>query len=194
MLNNLDELKETLSRIRRMSPKMFLKTIVNVDFEEWVKQSAEYRGLSYEMAKAVLHDIISEGNSFDTMEEWIGYIGDFQEFLDDCANNPDGVRLSTFHGAKGLEWDYVWIRNVTYKNVPFQRSLNENGDAGLEEERRMFYVAFTRAKKEVEVSCIRMPGMFLGELIDKKKIMLIDDNQQIPFSEIEKYGISSNVS
>lgn len=66
MLNNLDELKETLSRIRRMSPKMFLKTIVNVDFEEWVKQSAEYRGLSYEMAKAVLHDIISEGNSFDT--------------------------------------------------------------------------------------------------------------------------------
>lgn len=194
MLNNLDELKETLSRIRRMSPKMFLKTIVNVDFEEWVKQSAEYRGLSYEMAKAVLHDIISEGNSFDTMEEWIDYIGDFQEFLDDCANNPDGVRLSTFHGAKGLEWDYVWIRNVTYKNVPFQRSLNENGDAGLEEERRMFYVAFTRAKKEVEVSCIRMPGMFLGELIDKKKIMLIDDNQQIPFSEIEKYGISSNVS
>lgn len=80
MLNNLDELKETLSRIRRMSPKMFLKTIVNVDFEEWVKQSAEYRGLSYEMAKAVLHDIISEGNSFDTMEEWIDYIGDFQEF------------------------------------------------------------------------------------------------------------------
>ena len=72
--------------------------------------------------------------------------------------------------------------------------MNENGDAGLEEERRMFYVAFTRAKKEVEVSCIRMPGMFLGELIDKKKIMLIDDNQQIPFSEIEKYGISSNVS
>lgn len=54
------------------------------------------------------------------------------------------------YGAKGLEWDYVWIRNVTYKNVPFQRSLNENGDAGLEEERRMFYVAFTRAKKEVE--------------------------------------------
>lgn len=107
MLNNLDELKETLSRIRRMSPKMFLKTIVNVDFEEWVKQSAEYRGLSYEMAKAVLHDIISEGNSFDTMEEWIDYIGDFQEFLDDCANNPDGVRLSTFHGAKGLESIFV---------------------------------------------------------------------------------------
>lgn len=167
---------------------MFLKAIVDTDFELWVKQAAEFRGLSYETAKAVLHDVISEANSFDSMEEWMDYIGDFQGFLDDCANNPDGVRLSTFHGSKGLEWDHVWIRNVSKGNVPLMRSIEENGDAGLEEERRMFYVAFTRAKEEVEVSCIKSPGMFVGEILDMRKAKLIDHDKQLTFAEIEKYA------
>lgn len=188
ILNSFDELKETLGRIRKMNPKMFLKAIVDTDFELWVKQAAEFRGLSYETAKAVLHDVISEANSFDSMEEWMDYIGDFQGFLDDCANNPDGVRLSTFHGSKGLEWDHVWIRNVSKGNVPLMRSIEENGDAGLEEERRMFYVAFTRAKEEVEVSCIKSPGMFVGELLDMRKAKLIDHDKQLTFAEIEKYA------
>lgn len=68
------------------------------------------------------------------------------------------------------------------------RSIEENGDAGLEEERRMFYVAFTRAKEEVEVSCIKSPGMFVGELFDMGKAKSIDRDKQFTFTEIEKYA------
>lgn len=73
-------------------------------------------------------------------------------------------------------------------NVPLIRSIEENGDAGLEEERRMFYVAFTRAKEEVEVSCIKSPGMFVGELFDMGKAKSIDRDKQFAFAEIEKYA------
>ena len=52
----------------------------------------------------------------------------------------------------------------------------------------MFYVAFTRAKEEVEVSCIKSPGMFVGELFDMGKAKSIDRDKQFAFAEIEKYA------
>ena len=69
-----------------------------------------------------------------------------------------------------------------------EQSDENREEAGLEEERRMFYVAFTRAKEEVEVSCIKSPGMFVGELFDMGKAKSIDRDKQFTFTEIEKYA------
>ncbi len=75
------------------------------------------------------------------------------------------IRLLTVHGAKGLEFDHVWIPDCNEKTFP-------HGDAGdpehCEEERRIFYVAMTRAKKDLELLCLtgtaerpRFPSRFL---------------------------------
>ena len=80
--------------------------------------------------------------------------------------------LSTIHQAKGLEWDTVFVINLAEKSFPHQRVLAEDG--GLEEERRLFYVAITRAKKELFLTYPQTsgydsieynhPSLFLEEL------------------------------
>ncbi|KKQ27645.1 MAG: UvrD/REP helicase [Candidatus Magasanikbacteria bacterium GW2011_GWC2_37_14] len=83
----------------------------------------------------------------------------------------DKVVLSTIHQAKGLEWEAVFIIGLTNGQFPNDRALRENG--GLEEERRLFYVAVTRAKKYLQLTysltsgwgdVLATPSLFLEEL------------------------------
>jgi len=82
--------------------------------------------------------------------------------------------LSTIHQAKGLEWDSVFIMNLTKDKFPNKRALNEDG--GLEEERRLFYVAVTRAKNRLFLTypttsgydslAVNQPSTFIKEVPD----------------------------
>ena len=84
----------------------------------------------------------------------------FEEYLQnislltaqDDMNGGNYVSLMTIHCAKGLEYDYVFIIGMTEGSMPSSRSVNERDD-GLEEERRLAYVAMTRAKKELYLTC-----------------------------------------
>lgn len=64
----------------------------------------------------------------------------------------DGVSLMSIHAAKGLEFDYVFVYNLCEGVFPNERAMNEGGQAALEEERRLAYVAFTRARKQLFLS------------------------------------------
>ncbi len=91
--------------------------------------------------------------------------------------NEDQIVLSTIHQAKGLEWDAVFVMNVTEGSFPHARALDEDG--GLEEERRLFYVAVTRARKKLFLTYpltagydhieIKQPSMFLDEIPEDQK-------------------------
>ncbi|HEX5600198.1 MAG TPA: 3'-5' exonuclease, partial [Hyphomicrobiaceae bacterium] len=70
----------------------------------------------------------------------------------DQTDTDDRVSLMTLHAAKGLEFDVVFLPGWEEGLFPHQRSLDENGQAGLEEERRLAYVGLTRAKRQVFVS------------------------------------------
>lgn len=82
-------------------------------------------------------------------------IATFENYLQDIAlytstddiNDEEYVSLMTIHMAKGLEFNYVFVVGMSEDIFPSFRSLTEDGDDGLEEERRLAYVAFTRAKK-----------------------------------------------
>ncbi len=67
----------------------------------------------------------------------------------DEATDDEYVSLMSIHMAKGLEFNYVFVVGLSEDTFPSFRSISENGDDGLEEERRLAYVAFTRAKKEL---------------------------------------------
>ena len=74
-------------------------------------------------------------------------------------NNPPalpGVTLATLHGAKGLEWDWVFIAGASASNLPW-------ASAPIEEERRLFYVGVTRAKRSLLISYAGEPSPFLRE-------------------------------
>jgi DNA helicase-2/ATP-dependent DNA helicase PcrA len=72
------------------------------------------------------------------------------------------VHLSTIHLAKGLEFDAVFIAGAAEGILPHVRSLDD--ESSLEEERRLIYVAMTRARKKLFISYFGMPSRFLGEI------------------------------
>ena len=76
-------------------------------------------------------------------------------------SNPDRVSLMTLHGAKGLEFDTVFLPGWEEGIFPNQRSLDESGDKGLEEERRLAYVGLTRARRRTRSSATPRTGGFM---------------------------------
>ena len=90
-----------------------------------------------------------------SMEEFpdLGAFLDHVSLVMDAENNESGehVSIMTLHGAKGLEFETVFLPGWEEGLFPSQRSLDENGRAGLEEERRLAYVGLTRAKRRAKL-------------------------------------------
>jgi DNA helicase-2/ATP-dependent DNA helicase PcrA len=106
-----------------------------------------------------------------TLEEWKNYIEDYTKKLVEQAKKQEtkreGIVISTLHAVKGLEYDKVYIMNVNEGSIPYKKAVLAEF---LEEERRLFYVGMTRAKKELMLCYVRRqydkerdPSRFLEE-------------------------------
>lgn len=84
-----------------------------------------------------------------SVADWLGWLPTTAKDRSDRTGTADSVTLSSFHRAKGLEWDLVWVACAEEGLVPMGRSAS---GAALEEERRLLYVALTRAVEELHVS------------------------------------------
>jgi len=122
----------------------------------------------------------------DNLKELVRFMHDFETlsgFLEhvslvmdaDKSNDGDRISLMTLHAAKGLEFDTVFLTGWEEGLFPHQRALDEQGAAGLEEERRLAYVGITRARKQAHISFAQnrrlrglfqaaMPSRFVDEL------------------------------
>ncbi len=125
-------------------------------------------------------------SKLDNLGELINAIAEFEDlggFLEHIslimekaqASDVAKVSIMTLHGAKGLEFDTVFLPGWEEDSFPSKRSLDESGLKGLEEERRLAYVAITRAKKNAHIYFVanrlifnrweaRMPSRFIDEL------------------------------
>ena len=92
------------------------------------------------------------------------------------------VNLMTMHASKGLEFDFVFLPGWEEGLFPHQKSIEENGDKGLEEERRLAYVGITRAKKNALIS-FSMNRYYQGNWIDSMASRFINE---LPEKNIEK--------
>ena len=111
----------------------------------------------------MLKNIASDCETFKEFREVLELSETEQE---ECTE--DAVEIMTYHGAKGLEWPVVFLPDVVEGNVPYKRAHTKEG---IEEERRMFYVALTRAKEKVYIHSLhkderhkKSPSAFLKEL------------------------------
>ncbi len=139
-----------------------------------------------ENLKKLVSDIKNRNSIYEFLEE--------VSLLTDILSNSDGlekISLMTLHSAKGLEFNYVFLPGWEEGIFPNQRSLDENGNKGLEEERRLGYVGITRARKNLYISYVNfrkqynysiyrsLPSRFLSELPDEScKILQISTKEK----------------
>jgi DNA helicase-2/ATP-dependent DNA helicase PcrA len=122
-----------------------------------------------------LKELIRFMDEFDTLGAFLEHVSLVMDA--DQASDGDRVSVMTLHAAKGLEFDTVFLPGWEEGLFPHQRSLDESGLAGLEEERRLAYVGITRARKQAHISFAQnrrvrglwqtaLPSRFVDELPD----------------------------
>ena len=120
-----------------------------------------------------LKELVRFMEDFDTLQGFLEHVALVMDV--DTADGEERVSLMTLHAAKGLEFDVVFLPGWEEGLFPHQRSLDESGQAGLEEERRLAYVGLTRAKRKAKISFVQnrrtrglwqaaTPSRFVNEL------------------------------
>jgi DNA helicase-2/ATP-dependent DNA helicase PcrA len=140
---------------------------------------------------------IENDNRLENIKELLRAMHDYdnlQSFLEHVALatsidkewEGEKINLMTMHAAKGLEFDVVFLPGWEEGLFPHQKSLEEKGDSGLEEERRLAYVGITRAKKEAYLS-FAMKRSYHGEWMDALPSRFVNE---MPNENVEKNEIN----
>ena len=138
---------ETLKVLRPYDGIHFIET--ELGYLDYVKSNAERLGLSMNFARTRIDAFKAIARPLKTGFDFINRIAELKEYLQENFNNTsETITLSTVHGSKGLEFEEVYLIDVNPQIFPNFKALN--GDA-LEEERRLFYVGLTRAKKKLQI-------------------------------------------
>ena len=154
MQDRIDQFEVDLRVMKNMTPFAFIQYVrKRVGYEGFLKEYAEYRHLNYPELLETLEEIQQQAKSFSTIGEWLTYIKDYSEQLKQQVSRQqqveNAISFHTMHGAKGLEFDYVFLIAGNEGVTPSKKAkLPEE----IEEERRMFYVAMTRARKKLTIS------------------------------------------
>jgi len=131
-----------------------------------------------------LKEFVRSMESFESLAAFLEHVSLVMEIAQD--ESGDRINLMTLHAAKGLEFDTVFLPGWEEGLFPSQRTMDENGLAGLEEERRLAYVGLTRAKKRIRVSFAAnrrvhgswqsaLPSRFITELPQDHVDMVVDE-------------------
>ncbi|MEI3526311.1 MAG: 3'-5' exonuclease [Eubacteriales bacterium] len=143
--------------------------------EGYLKEYADYKGRKPEDLLGILDELQELAAGFKTLEEWEARITAIRAELlrqaKEREQNTDGVALSTMHSSKGLEYRIVFLIDANEGITPHKRVLFEED---MEEERRLFYVAMTRAKELLYVFSVKKlygkkadRSRFVEELLDE---------------------------
>lgn len=166
MIKRIIELREHLRTIKNLKPATALRYIRNVvGYDEYIEEYCDMNGIESDDCYTVLGDLENSASEFNTFSDWFVHMEEYKEELIEArkkSNEDDiGVRLMTFHSSKGLEFDIVYIIDVNEGSVPYKKA---KGADEIEEERRMFYVAMTRARHKLFICyCKENFGKSIGK-------------------------------
>ena len=153
----IESLEGDLRAIARMSPLAAVNYIrQGMGYDEYLIEYATFRRMRPEELLETADELKESAAGFKTFDEWFAHIEAYkEELLRQAAQRrteTDAITLATMHSAKGLEFPIVYILDANEGITPHSRAML---DEDMEEERRLFYVAMTRAKTRLHVYAVR---------------------------------------
>ena len=153
----IESLEGDLRSIARMSPLAAVNYIrQGMGYDEYLIEYAAFRRMRPEELLETADELKESAAGFKTFDEWFAHIDAYkEELLRQAAQRrteTDAITLATMHSAKGLEFPIVYILDANEGITPHSRAML---DEDMEEERRLFYVAMTRAKTRLHVYAVR---------------------------------------
>ena len=175
MQDRIDQFDVDLRIIKRCKPYAAIQYIrKHIGYDDFLKEYAIKRRIKLEELMDIVHEIEERAKEFKTIEDWFSHIEEYGENLrrqaEHRAPSQNAVQLLTMHGAKGLEFHTVFVIGANEDICPYKKA--ETAEE-IEEERRLFYVAMTRAKKRLVISYSKerngkkmKQSRFVGELLN----------------------------
>lgn len=175
-VKRIETLREDIKRLKTMTPYAAIQYIrKGIGYEDYIREYAQMRRIKPDELLDMLDELQSMAQPFTSYETWFDYIRDYGERLEEqrkkqthLEQKESAVTVTTMHSAKGLEYQVVFIPEVNEGITPHKKAGKPEE---IEEERRMFYVAVTRAKKYVHIYVLReryhkalSPSRFVNEL------------------------------
>ena len=181
MQERLEQFEDDLLALSHMTPYAAINYIRKaIGYDEFLEEYAQFRHIKVEELYEILDELSDLAKPFQNYKEWFENMEQYALELEKQVKKKkdvqqeDAVAFVTMHGSKGLEYDIVFIVDVNEGIIPHQKAVLEED---IEEERRMFYVAMTRAKKELYIYFAKerfskefTMSRFLAELLDNTDI------------------------
>lgn len=176
VVDRINRLEYDLMMLEKMTPYAAICYIrKGIGYDEFVSEYAAMRRIKPEELFDILDELEDSARGYKSYKEWFLHIEKYGEELKNQFQNrnelEDAIELSTMHSAKGLEYKSVFIMDVNEGITPYKKAVL---DADLEEERRLFYVAMTRAKDFLHIYYLKerygkevKPSRFITEIEDK---------------------------
>lgn len=165
-----------VGQLKKMKPTAAVRYILYVmGYYRYLEQLAKTTGASFQGLIQEVESFATEAGRFLDTTTFLRYITAFDEI---CQHPDDESRilLSTMHGVKGMEFDQVYVLNVIEGKIPHEKAFHE-----IEAERRLYYVAVTRARHELTVLS---PRMYLGKPATPSRFLLESAMANENFSRI----------
>lgn len=182
---NLEDLYEDLNYVRGLSPQYGISYIrTTLDYDRYILEYCHERKIRAQQIVEILDEIESAASNYKTILDFFKHIDQVREEVKKSSDKTtgsslatradEGVVLTTMHSSKGLEFESVYIVGVNEGVIPYQ--VADEARIDIEEERRLFYVAITRSKKELVISSPLKrfgkkvgPSMFLKDLQENRR-------------------------
>ena len=160
-VKTINDLDIDISYVKGLNPKNAISYIrTTLDYDRYILDYCTNRKIKTNGLIEILNELESSATNFKTIQEYLEHIERVKSEIVDNKNNKetDGVIFTTMHSAKGLEFKNVYIIGANEGTIPHEKSYEiddeEKKNDQIEEERRLMYVAITRAEENI---CISSP-------------------------------------
>ncbi len=152
MIERVDRLKYDILAMASMSPYAMINYLrKGVGYDGYLDEYAQSHNMQVRELYDVMDELMESARNFKTFNEWFAYIDEYGTKLREsyaAMDKQNAVILTTMHSSKGLEYPVVYIIDANEEITPHKKAVFA---PEIEEERRMFYVAMTRAKRRLNI-------------------------------------------